>query len=139
MPENAVRKAFGNCFGSKPLVLYNLKSAFYGPVGFDPTVETWPKIAGVVKEAGGFSNVSKQTMIIRLQGLGLGHPVDHRIYIHSCAHGGKYRDIARFQPVTIKFAPPYQVEHHRQGGHGTVSRPGYRHGHDAGWNVLNFI
>jgi hypothetical protein len=40
--------------------LYNVKSAFCGPVYFDPCVDTWPKIAGVVKEAGGFSNVSKQ-------------------------------------------------------------------------------
>ncbi len=71
MPENAVKKAFRKCFGDQPLVLYNLKSAYSGPVCFDPTAETWPRIASVVKEAGGFSNVSKQAMIIRLQGLGL--------------------------------------------------------------------
>ena len=40
--------------------LYNVKSAFSGPVYFDPCAENWPKIAGVIKEAGGFSNVSKQ-------------------------------------------------------------------------------
>ena len=51
--------------------LYNVKSAYCGPVCFDPCVETWPKIAGMVKEIGGFSNVSKQSMIIRLQDLGL--------------------------------------------------------------------
>ncbi len=51
--------------------LYNVKSVFCGPVYFDPCAENWPKIAGVVKEAGGFSNVSKQAMIIRLQDLGL--------------------------------------------------------------------
>jgi Zn-dependent peptidase ImmA (M78 family) len=71
MPEDAVREAFCKCFGSKPLILYNVKSAFSGPVCFDPSVETWPKIAGVVKESGGFSNVSKQALIIRLQDLGL--------------------------------------------------------------------
>jgi Zn-dependent peptidase ImmA (M78 family) len=71
MPENAVRDAFCKCYGSKPLMLYNVKSAFCGPICFDPCVETWPKIAGLVKKAGGFSNVSKQAMIIRLQDLGL--------------------------------------------------------------------
>lgn len=71
MPEEAVRNAFCQCFGSKPLILYNIKSAFSGPVCFDPCVETWPKIAGVVQEAGGFTNVSKQSMIIKLQDLGL--------------------------------------------------------------------
>lgn len=71
MPEDAVREAFCQCFGSKPLILYNVKSAFSGPVCFDPSVETWPKIAGVVKDAGGFSNVSGQALIIRLQDLGL--------------------------------------------------------------------
>jgi Zn-dependent peptidase ImmA (M78 family) len=71
MPEDAVRIAFCKCFGTRPLVLYNVKSAYNGPVCFDPTIETWPKIAGAVKEAGWFSNVSKQAMIIRLQDLGL--------------------------------------------------------------------
>jgi len=71
MPEAAVRDAFGMCYGAKPLMLYNVKSAFNGPLCFDPCVETWPQIAQAVKEAGGFSNVSKQAMIIRLQDLGL--------------------------------------------------------------------
>lgn len=71
MPEETVKDAFCKIFGSNPLVLYNVKSAYSGPVCFDPCVETWPKIAGVVKEAGGFSNVSNQAMIIRLQDLGL--------------------------------------------------------------------
>ena len=70
MPEDAVRNAFCRCYGASPLILYNVKSAYCGPVCFDPCVETWPKIAGVVKEAGGFSNVSNQSMIIRLQDLG---------------------------------------------------------------------
>ncbi|CAB1074379.1 hypothetical protein JY97_15785 [Alkalispirochaeta odontotermitis] len=71
MPEGAVRDAFRQFFGSRPLILYNVKSAYSGPVCFDPCVETWPRIAGAVRNAGGFSNVSRQAMIIRLQDLGL--------------------------------------------------------------------
>jgi Zn-dependent peptidase ImmA (M78 family) len=71
MPEADVRDAFGQCFGSRPLILYNVKSAYSGPVCFDPCVETWPRIADAVRDAGGFSNVSRQAMIIRLQDLGL--------------------------------------------------------------------
>jgi Zn-dependent peptidase ImmA (M78 family) len=71
MPENEVRKAFHGCYGSSPLILYNVKSAFSGPLCFDPCVENWPCIASKVKNAGGFYNVSKQAMIIRLQDLGL--------------------------------------------------------------------
>ena len=71
MPEEALRSAFCRCYGNSPLILYNVKSAYCGPVCFDPCVENWPKIAGVVREAGGFTNVSKQSMIIRLQDLGL--------------------------------------------------------------------
>ena len=71
MPETAVKDAFYKCYGAMPLILYNVKSAFCGPLCFDPCVETWPQIAGLIIEAGGFSNVSKQAMIIRLQDLGL--------------------------------------------------------------------
>jgi len=71
MPRGAVKSAFHKCYGSRPLILYNVKSAFCGPICFDTCVENWPKIAGVVKDAGGFSNVSKQAMMIRLQDLGL--------------------------------------------------------------------
>jgi Zn-dependent peptidase ImmA (M78 family) len=71
MPEAAVRKAFGSLYGSEPLIIHNLKSSFRGPLGFDPCVENWPLIAANVKNAGGFSNVSKQAMIIRLQELSL--------------------------------------------------------------------
>jgi Zn-dependent peptidase ImmA (M78 family) len=71
MPEGAVRRAFYRIYGSQPLVLYNLKSAFRGPLGFDPCVENWPLIATNIKEAGNFTNVSKQAMIIRLQELNL--------------------------------------------------------------------
>ena len=71
LPEAAVSNAFCKCYGSRPLIIYNVKSAYSGPVCFDPCVETWPKIADVVRESGGFSNVSNQAMIIRLQDLGL--------------------------------------------------------------------
>jgi len=71
MPESFVRPAFECVYGARPLVLYKLKSAFCGPICFDPAVETWPQIAREVMHAGGFSNVSKQAMIIRLQDLGL--------------------------------------------------------------------
>jgi Zn-dependent peptidase ImmA (M78 family) len=71
MPEQEVRDAFAKCYGSRPLILYNVKSAYCGPLCFDPCVEAWPKIAAVVRKAGGFANVSKQAMIIRLQDLGL--------------------------------------------------------------------
>lgn len=71
MPESAVRRAFGNIYGSEPLIIYNLKSSFCGPLGIDPCVENWPLIAASVIKAGGFSNVSKQAMIIRLQDLNL--------------------------------------------------------------------
>jgi hypothetical protein len=65
------------------LTLFNVCSAYSGPVCFDPCVENWPRIAGWVKEAGSFSNVSKQAMIIRLQDLGLvknatGYPMTWR-------------------------------------------------------------
>ena len=71
MPEEAVKRAFHQIYGAKPLILYNVKGAFCGPICFDPCVENWPKIAGLVKEAGSFTNVSKQAIIIRLQDLGL--------------------------------------------------------------------
>jgi len=37
----------------------------------EPFLEQWPYIAAAMCEAGGFSNVSRQAMIIRLQDLGL--------------------------------------------------------------------
>jgi Zn-dependent peptidase ImmA (M78 family) len=71
MPETAVRSAFREIYGKEPLILYNVKSAFCGPICFDPCVENWPIIADKVIQAGAFINVSKQAMIIRLQDLGL--------------------------------------------------------------------
>jgi len=71
MPEKEVNRAFEMVYGEKPLMIYNVKSEFCGPISFDPSVETWPMIADKVMDTGGFSNVSKQAMIIRLQKLGL--------------------------------------------------------------------
>jgi Zn-dependent peptidase ImmA (M78 family) len=71
MPADAVNNAFCKFYGSKPLVLYNVKSCYCGPICFDPCVQNWPSIAATLKEAGNFTNVSKQAMIIRLQDLGL--------------------------------------------------------------------
>lgn len=71
MPAKDVRNAFMIVYGKKPIIIYNVKSAFCGPLCYDPSVETWPMIAQKVIDVGGFSNVSKQAMIIRLQNLGL--------------------------------------------------------------------
>ena len=72
MPEDAVKEAFYRVCGVSPLELHNIKSAFrVNALCFDPSVESWPFIAAAVCEAGHFTNVSKQAMIIRLQGLGL--------------------------------------------------------------------
>jgi Zn-dependent peptidase ImmA (M78 family) len=71
MPAAAVEAAFRTIYGSKPLVLDNVKSSYCGPICFDPCVENWPILAATVKAAGHFTNVSKQAMIIRLQDLGL--------------------------------------------------------------------
>jgi Zn-dependent peptidase ImmA (M78 family) len=71
MPEKEVNRAFEMVYGEKPLMIYNVKSEFCGPISFDPSVETWPMIADKLIDTGGFSNVSKQAMIIRLQKLGL--------------------------------------------------------------------
>jgi Zn-dependent peptidase ImmA (M78 family) len=72
MPADAVKEAFYKVCGKTPLELYNRKSAFrVNALYFDPSVESWPYIAAAVCEAGYFTNVSKQAMIIRLQRLGL--------------------------------------------------------------------
>ena len=71
MPAEQVLDSFCHIFGQRPLIIYNHKSAFCGPISVDPCVENWPVIAAKVKETGGFTNVSKQAMIIRLQELGM--------------------------------------------------------------------
>ena len=72
MPEKEIREAFNEVCSSQPLVISNTKRATEeGAPCEEPFVEQWPFIAAAMCEAGGFSNVSKQAMIIRLQDLGL--------------------------------------------------------------------
>lgn len=69
MPEEEVRQAFDRICGPDPLVLKPAAPEERG--GEEPRLEHWPIIAGAMCEAGGFSNVSKQAMILRLQEIGL--------------------------------------------------------------------
>jgi len=72
MPEQEVKKAFSLVWDGKEMVLVNVGSSLGGtPVCIDPCVKNWHFIAGAVREAGGFTNVSKEAMIIRLRELGL--------------------------------------------------------------------
>jgi len=71
MPEEFLRDTFRETFGDAPLVIYNEKSCFSNHQLFDPCAQRWPQIASTICQFGGFSNVSKQAMIIRLQDLGL--------------------------------------------------------------------
>ena len=72
MPEKEVKEAFCEVCGTERLVVENIKSAFGGTAFcVDPCVENWHFIASLVCEAGGFTNVSKQAMAIRMQELGV--------------------------------------------------------------------
>ena len=71
MPAKAVIEAWNKTYGPDPLILYNIKSAYSGPLCFDPCVRNWHLIADKIREAGDFINVSKQSIIIKLQDLGL--------------------------------------------------------------------
>jgi len=72
MPEHDVKRAFSLVFQAERVVLDNVKSALGGTgVCVDPCVENWPLIADAVRESGGFSNVSKEAMIFRVEDLGL--------------------------------------------------------------------
>jgi Zn-dependent peptidase ImmA (M78 family) len=72
MPEQKVVGAFSQVWGGKEMVLDNVRSRLGGTsVCVDPCVENWPLIADAVRDAGRFSNVSKEAMIIRLKELGL--------------------------------------------------------------------
>jgi len=70
MPEKEIREAFQEVCDSKPIIVKNSINETDGGPG-EPFVEQWPFIAAAMCEAGGFSNVSKHAMIIRLQDLGL--------------------------------------------------------------------
>jgi len=72
MPEKAIREAFQKVCGPEPFIIKNVRGGVQeGSRSEEPFVEQWPFIAAAMCEAGGFSNVSKQAMIIRLQDLGL--------------------------------------------------------------------
>ena len=72
MPEKEIREAFQKVCGPEPFVVKNVRGGVEkGSRSEEPFVEQWPFIAAAMCEAGGFSNVSKQAMIIRLQDLGL--------------------------------------------------------------------
>jgi hypothetical protein len=66
-----VRAAFESALGAKPIRLYNERRSLAGLLYLEPCVCNWPFIARAVQQSGGFSNVSKQALIIRLQELGL--------------------------------------------------------------------
>ena len=72
MPEIPVRAAFTQVFGFKPLIVYNHKSL--APTLLFEVDIAWEhagEVARVVIEEGGFTNVSKTAMRIRLQELRL--------------------------------------------------------------------
>ena len=72
MPEKEIREAFQKVCAPEPFVINNVRNTVEeGARCEEPFVEQWPFIAAAMCEAGGFSNVSKQAMIIRLQDLGL--------------------------------------------------------------------
>ena len=72
MPEKEIREAFQKVCGPEPFIINNVRGEVEeGSRCEEPFVEQWPFIAAAMCEAGGFSNVSKQAMIIRLQDLGL--------------------------------------------------------------------
>jgi len=72
MPEKEIREAFQKVCGPEPFIIKNVRGGVQeGSRSEEPFVEQWPFIAAAMCEAGGFSNVSKQAMIIRLQDLGL--------------------------------------------------------------------
>lgn len=71
MPEKEIREAFEKVCAPEAIVVKNAINESDQGTGEEPFVEQWPFIAAAMCEAGGFSNVSKHAMIIRLQDLGL--------------------------------------------------------------------
>ncbi|MGD8336285.1 MAG: ImmA/IrrE family metallo-endopeptidase [Desulfobacterales bacterium] len=71
MPEKWIKSAFEKTVGIRPLHLHNTQRSLTGFVYIEPCVCNWPFIAQAIQKTGGFSNVSKQAIIIRLQELGL--------------------------------------------------------------------
>ncbi len=73
MPGMEVEEAYEKAFGQEPLVVFNEKSCFgrHNPIVLDPALDTVKEIAQEVIDRGGFTNVSKEAMVYRLQELGL--------------------------------------------------------------------
>lgn len=72
MPEKEIKEAFQRVCCPEPLVIRHAKAMTKpGCPCPEPFLEQWPYIAAAMCEVGGFSNVSRQAMIIRLQDLGL--------------------------------------------------------------------
>ncbi len=71
MPEKEIRDSFVKVCAPEAIVVKNSMNDSNEGSGEEPYVEHWPFIAAAMCEAGGFSNVSKHAMIIRLQDLGL--------------------------------------------------------------------
>lgn len=72
MPKEAVREAFVSVCGCERLEIHNEKNSFRPSLScFEASAANWPLIAAAVCRVGGFDNVSKEAMIIRLQELGM--------------------------------------------------------------------
>ena len=71
MPEKWIKSAFEESVGIRPLRLHNEQRSLTNFIYIEPCVCNWPFIAQAIQKIGGFSNVSKQAIIIRLQELGL--------------------------------------------------------------------
>lgn len=71
MPADWMQAAYETAIGPAPLVLNRVDSCCSGPLYREPCVQNWPFIAAAVQKAGRLSNVSKQSIIIRLQELGM--------------------------------------------------------------------
>jgi Zn-dependent peptidase ImmA (M78 family) len=72
MPERDMRETFQRVCCPETLVVRHAKRLTQaGCPCEEPFLEQWPYVAAAMCEAGGFSNVSRQAMIIRLQDLGL--------------------------------------------------------------------
>ncbi|MFO8088382.1 MAG: ImmA/IrrE family metallo-endopeptidase [Desulfatiglandaceae bacterium] len=70
MPEKQVGEAFQRICGTPPVIVRAERGTLEDS-SREAFAEQWPYIAAAMCEAGGFSNVSRQAMIIRLQDLGL--------------------------------------------------------------------
>ena len=71
MPEKEIREAFEKVCAPEPLIVRSSVTDSGEGSSKQPYLEQWPFIAAAMCEAGGFPNVSKHAMIIRLQDLGL--------------------------------------------------------------------